>query len=43
MDDGAGGGEEEVGADEDILAKCIKSEKVTKFYYLSVAFHQLVM
>ena len=32
MEDGAGGGEEGVGADEDILANCIKSEKVTKFY-----------
>ena len=34
MEEGAGGGEEEVGAvDEDILANCVKSEKVTKFYY----------
>ena len=43
MEDGAGGGEEGVGADEDILANCIKSEKVTKFYYLSVTYHRLVM
>ena len=34
MEDGAGGGEEGVGADEDILANCIKSAKVTKFYVL---------
>ena len=43
MEDGAGGGEEGVGADEDILANYIKSEKVTKFYYISFAVYQLVM